>query len=119
MNGIEITHLDFDASTLQPALEDLKNKVNDKLGAESKSIAEDILAEAKARCPVETGRLRDSGYIEQTAEGYQVAFSAPYALVVHERPNPRTGESQFLLKAQEAVCGVNGENIKRRIDWNG
>lgn len=116
-NGIEVTKLEFNSSTLQPALEELKEYANGKLSAVSKEISQEILDNAKERCPVRTGFLRDSGQLVQTANGYEVVFTAPYALIVHERPNPSSGESQFLEKAKDYVCGENGENIKRRIDW--
>lgn len=49
--------------------------------------AHTLLNAAKSACPVETGRLRESGYAR--AEGMQAAvgFDAPYAACVHERQN--------------------------------
>lgn len=46
-----------------------------------------LLSAAQARCPVETGRLRDSGYARSDARAAEVGFATPYAAVVHERQN--------------------------------
>ncbi len=46
-----------------------------------------LLEEAKSRCPVDTGFLRDSGYVRETDKGYEVGFSAPYAVYVDKMPS--------------------------------
>lgn len=114
---MKITKLQFDSSTLDAALSDLQSNVNSKLDGVGQEVSQEILENAKSRCPVRTGYLRDSGRVVKTDNGYEVEFTASYALIVHERPNPSSGESQFLLKAKEYVCGENNENIMRRIDW--
>lgn len=44
-----------------------------------------LLSAARERCPVETGRLRSSGYARVDGNACEVGFSAPYAACVHER----------------------------------
>jgi hypothetical protein len=59
-------------------------------------------------CPIETGELRASGYVEargRTAEiGYGKDGMAPYAVLVHENPKfyhtPPT-QSKFLQRAMD------------------
>ncbi len=58
--------------------------------------AEDLVTEAKLEVPVDTGNLRDSGFVKPpTFTGViECGFggpAAPYALVVHE--NPRAGKT--------------------------
>lgn len=47
--------------------------------------AEIILEASQKLVPVDTGRLKKSGHIEQNSEGtYSIVYDAPYALFVHE-----------------------------------
>lgn len=49
------------------------------------SLAEEILALSQYYCPVDTGRLRDSGRIEQNADGScRIFYDCEYAWYVHE-----------------------------------
>lgn len=59
--------------------------------------AEELLEQSNARVPVETGRLRGSGRVEDG----QVIYDAPYAAVVHERMDVHhdVGEAKFLESA--------------------
>ena len=51
----------------------------------SSEIAETVLERAKYYCPVDTGILKNSGYIEYTDDGQCVIkFDCPYAWFVHE-----------------------------------
>lgn len=47
-------------------------------------VAEAILFQAQMYCPVMTGALRDSGYIDKIGNTIVVGFSSPYAVYVHE-----------------------------------
>ena len=68
--------------------------------------AQEIMSESKKQCPVDTGALRASGYVnepEETKEGIYVQMgyggpSAPYAIYVHERLDlhHRVGKAKFL-----------------------
>jgi len=51
--------------------------------------AAEILTEAQARVPVVTGHLRDSGHLIERADGFDIAFDAPYGVYVHENPHSR------------------------------
>lgn len=70
--------------------------------------AEKILKRAQDYCPVDTGNLKNSGYIEKTNLGFEVGFSAEYASFVHEMPQSKlkNGVSQYLKKAYIEV--LNG-----------
>lgn len=63
-----------------------------------------ILGDAKTLCPVDTGRLRATGYCAPpTDQGgpTQIGFGTDYALAVHEKieiPH-KVGEAKFLEKA--------------------
>lgn len=114
---IKVTKLHFNSSALEHGLKAFQDEVNSKFKEEEKQVCEDILRNAKLMCPVDTGILRDSGYIQQTPTGYTVGFSAPYAAIVHEKPDgwQKSGETQFLSKAVKEVCGENYEKLKRRL----
>ena len=113
-DGIKITKLQFNPSELERSLDAIQNKVNSKIETVSGEVGKDILDLAKEKCPVVTGNLRDSGYLETNKNGFKVGFSAPYASVVHEKPT----NTQFLTVAVKEVCGDNYENLKRRVIGN-
>lgn len=73
------------------------------LAAGAKAAASLILNAAKDNTPVQSGALRDSGTL--TGEGLEIgiAFTAPYAAMVHESvacAHPGGGEAKFLEKAE-------------------
>jgi hypothetical protein len=43
-----------------------------------------ILTAAKVLTPRDTGSLRASGNVQKTSNGVEIAFSTPYAAIVHE-----------------------------------
>lgn len=116
-NGLKITKLEFNSTQLERGLEIFQKEVNTKFSEESESVCKEILEVAKDKCPVDTGNLRDSGYVEKTQNGYTVGFSADYAAIVHEKPDgwQKSGETQFLSKAVKEVCGAEYELLKRRL----
>jgi hypothetical protein len=81
------------------ALEALKQAMRQELEA--------VLSLAKKKAPVDSGRLRASGYVTPPEiEGGvvlngEVGFSAEYAVYVHEKTEARhvVGEAKFLEKA--------------------
>jgi len=96
--------------------------------------ANEILEDARTRVPVETGKLRDSGYIRKSGSGvdveFVIGFTVPYASYVHAqtemklkglpRRGNRTGkywdpqgqaEALFLSRAVEAHKG----KVKARV----
>lgn len=117
---VKITKLEFNSTSLENGLKAFQEEVNTKFTVEEKYVCEEILQTAKDMCPVDTGTLRDSGYIEKTDTGYRVGFSAPYAKIVHEKPDgwQKSGETQFLAKAIKWVCGEDYEKLKRRLKYS-
>jgi hypothetical protein len=72
---------------------------------------------------VDTGELRDSARVTQVGDSsYAVEFTAPYAMVVHERldlHHPRGGQAKFLEAAvQEARRGF-GERVAKSFAKGG
>lgn len=63
--------------------------------------AGDLLEDARDRVPVVTGTLRDSGKVDELADGADVVFSADYATDVHE--NPDSTGYKFLEGALKAT----------------
>lgn len=68
------------------------------------ALAEVIMADAVERVPVDTGRLRQSGYIAPPTSvmgAVEMGFGTDYAIPVHERTevSHTTGEAKFLEKA--------------------
>jgi hypothetical protein len=49
-----------------------------------------VLAEASARCNVDTGTLRASLYLSMETLGFKVGSTLPYAVFVHEGTRPHT-----------------------------
>lgn len=75
-------------------------------------LAEEILALAKYYCPVDTGTLRDSGRIEQNADGScRIFFDCPYAWYVHEfswKNHAYPTRDHFLTQAVYVVEKLHG-----------
>lgn len=68
-------------------------------------LARQILRKALTITPEDTGALKESAGIAKVADGYEVQYLAPYALVVHEDLEAQhpVGEAQFLSKAVAAI----------------
>ena len=84
---------------LHQSLVALVKQIPDRLAAALYAEAELTMTEAKKLCPVDTGRLRDSGVVfppevKSNAVEVTMGFGGPasaYALSVHE--NPRAGKT--------------------------
>ena len=65
------------------------------------SALEIVLEEAQKNCPVDTGKLRDSGKITDSGTDYKIVFDTDYAIYVHEdlTKHHDNGEAKFLEKA--------------------
>lgn len=76
----------------------------------------EILEIAKSKCPVKSGRLRDSGYVKVIGFEVEVGFDAPYAAAVHEdtSANFDRGESKFLEAPFKAAERNFPEGIARK-----
>ena len=71
-----------------------------------------VLQLAKEKVPVDTGRLRDSGHLEETRDGAEAVFDAPYALYVHEMDlHHERGERKYLENALMEQAG-SGEMLR-------
>ncbi len=80
-----------------------------------------IMAESQKKVPVDTGRLRASGYVAPPQEGdgaptVELGYGTDYGIFVHERTEARhsVGEAKFLEKAvNEAMAGYNRRLLAR------
>lgn len=84
-----------------------------------------IMAESQKKVPVDTGRLRSTGYVAPPQEGedsptVEIGYGTDYGIYVHERTEVRhtTGEAKFLEKAvNEAMQGF-GRRLLGRTQQN-
>lgn len=108
----------FDSRVLDDFIKQTKAQIEKVIEPKQKEIAEDILKEAKQNCPVDTGKLKNSGFVKKVDGGYTVGFSEDYALIVHEQPQSyrENGERHFLSNAVEKIAGKDGEKIKELIE---
>lgn len=114
---IQINAEKIDKKQIDAIADALQKQIEQAIKPLEKDIAEDILREAKKNCPVDTGKLRNSGFVKKTGDGYTVGFSADYAMVVHEQPQSyrENGKRHFLSEAVEKVAGKDNKNIKERL----
>lgn len=107
----------FDKRQIDAIADNLQKQIEQAIKPLEKEVAEEILKEAKKNCPVDTGNLKNSGYVRKQGDGYTVGFGADYAMVVHEQPQSyrENGKRHFLSDAVEKVAGKNNENIKEMI----
>jgi len=80
--------------------------------------AEIIMADAKERCPVDTGRLRATGYVQPPSDGeVEIGFGTDYGIYVHERTelNHPSGEAKFLENAINARMDGYLERLAKRV----
>jgi hypothetical protein len=106
------------------ALDAAHKKTRGALGAAIYQEGFAIMRDAKVYCPVDTGRLRASGYVAppESLEDPKVAvgFGTDYALAVHERvevfhPN---GQPLFLKRAVDEHSAGYAERIAKRTEDN-
>lgn len=107
----------FDNKQVDIIVENLRKQIQEAVKPVEKEVAQEILKEAKKKCPVDSGKLRDSGYVKEVNGGYSVGFGVDYAMIVHEQPQAyrENGERHFLSNAVEKVAGKNNEKIKEMI----
>jgi|SRR5579864_2376944 len=82
-----------------------------------------LLEEAKARVPVESGTLRDSGTVTMTETGTKVtatiAFDTPYATYIHEDlelQHEHGGQAKYLESVLNEEVGNVADNLAEKID---
>jgi hypothetical protein len=62
-------------------------------------VALDVIGKARELAPLDTGDLRSSGYAKVEGLNVELGFTAPYALIQHERldfKHPRGGQAKYL-----------------------
>jgi hypothetical protein len=106
---------------LSKGLKDISDNITDDVLRVVEEEANALLAESQEIVPVDTGFLRDSGYVEITRDGDEVTarigYAAPYALTVHEHTDAHhdTGQAKFLeaplLQRRSQFVG----NVKQRV----
>ncbi len=106
------------------SLEALKRRVEDGAGDALKAWADDVLEVTKADgvVPVDTGRLRESGFVEGPLVGSgkaacRIGFDTEYALLVHEQPQSarKTGRSKFLETTITSKAAEFGPILKQKV----
>lgn len=70
----------------------------------------------KIYCPVQTGRLRDSGYVRHTGIGFNtsvfVGYTEPYGIYVHEDTDKRHGRA-FNVAYADRIATARTKRQKR------
>lgn len=104
------------------ALEVLPVEVQLKVKVKEKQTADAILSDAQANCPYDDKHrgsgphLRDTGHVDETADGYDITFDAHYALFVEEGHHTRSGSfvpaEPFLWPAVMAHSGDIESNLE-------
>jgi hypothetical protein len=80
-----------------------------------KAAAIEIKGLAQTKCPVDIGTLRDSAYVSELEDGYEIGFGGAaesYALEQHEnlQYHHDVGEAKFLEKAfMEVTARLKGK----------
>lgn len=88
----------MDISQVEKGLLKLAADVEARSRKVEKVAADEVLALAKERTPVDTGKLKASGRVAQNEGGTTIEFTADYALAVHERLDVyhSNGQAKFL-----------------------
>lgn len=99
-------------------LETIAQALRDHLAAALEEQALALQAEARRRCPVQTGRLKNSIRARVNAQGEtlwaEVGSSLPYAAAV-ELGTPGRPPAPYLQPAFNARAGETMEQIKRAV----
>jgi hypothetical protein len=64
-------------------------------------VLDEVLQDSNSMCPVDTGKLRDSGRVETDGSTGSITYDADYAIYVHEDMSKRhpDGQAKFLETA--------------------
>lgn len=87
-------------------LNEIDNNVEARGMEQLEAAAEVILTRAQQLTPVDTGRLRASGYTKRRGTKVEIGFKAPYSLYVHERTDLHhtNGQAKFLETAMNELA---------------
>jgi hypothetical protein len=83
-----------------------------------RSIGKEILADADAQVPIDTGELRESGYVRIVGHTCFVGYTAPHAARIHESielQHPR-GKAKFLEDPLRAEVPRFGEDLSKGVN---
>ena len=68
----------------------------------TENIAQKVFSESQNRCPVSSGKLKNSVYQHETKTGYEVGYTADYALYIDQVPQALSnGTAHFLSGSLE------------------
>lgn len=104
--------------TFTPALTQRAAAIAEQADQSAKEAAHTIMEDAIARAPIDTGELKESGWINRVAAGrYTYGFSADHAIYVHEDTSAHhdTGEAKFLRNAISAYGGSGARNTLQQL----
>ncbi len=122
----QMTFVMAGAEALKARLLSLAQSIPQQVAAALYQEAEIEMTEAKARTPVDTGTLRDSGHVNlpqlvggevSVTMGFGGAASA-YAVIVHEDLEAihTSGQAKFLESVLQESAPYLAERIAKRID---
>ena len=94
-----------------------KARMIEGAGRANRAAGERILTRAQQLVPVDTGHLRDSGYVRESNDSVEVGFDADYALHVHERTDifHQNGQAKFLETAVNELAPTITETYAQHI----
>jgi hypothetical protein len=87
---------------LEEVIKELNRRAQAIQNATEQSLQEvalDVIGKARELAPLDTGDLRGSGYAKVEGLNVELGFTAPYALIQHERldfKHPRGGQAKYL-----------------------
>lgn len=103
-------------------LSDLGRDAPREAGRALNEEAELVMTDAKKRTPVDTGRLRSTGHVQEprlrrSMVEVILGFGTDYALFVHEILENRheVGEAKFLERAMSAAAPGLGRRLAARL----
>ena len=74
-----------------------------------------LLAESQKNAPVDTGFMRNSGYVEEVLDSVLMGFSAEYAYYVHEGHHSWEG-NPFVSRAIFEKMDLIVDNAKQQLE---
>jgi hypothetical protein len=74
-----------------------------------------LLGESQKNAPVDTGFMRNSGYVKEELDSVLMGFSAEYAYYVHEGHHSWDG-NPFISKAIFEKMDLIVDNAKRQLE---
>lgn len=116
--------VDVDARVVERRVLELSRRYPEATATAVYQEGVDLLAESIPEVPVDTGRLRRSGYVDAPSSAYDpvcmVGYGTEYALAVHERRevNHATGKAGYLIDPMLRRAAGYPDRMARRIAKN-